>query len=931
MNYLADLKGFLDNSIVRFLLNIPRETQLSGKVELALASPLPNWLILLIAVAAVALVGLVYYKEVSSAGKRSKIFMAVMRLLIIALVLFIFMEPTINSIRSEEEPSTILVMIDTSKSMTYADKGMDKEMAGKLADAIKVSIDDIRGMQRIDLVRKFVNNPNTKFFEQLVEKGIVKIVTFDYKINYDYKPKKTEGEKEEKEEEDDDDTQKRDSDECKEIVKNLPAEGTETRLSYSVRAMLEKAKVEYNLAAVILITDGRTTSENTDAQTGSDGSLPGLKDDIKKILSDPMKANLKLYPVRVGDTTPLKDLIARSIEGPSAVSKDSHIRLDVFIAQEQYEKVKAKIQLWVKDMSDPNARPYKVKDKNGDDVCETVEFEPNGRVQKVKALTFNVKPEGKGSWLYTARIEDVPDDDSNKDNNVTKPGHYVDVTDRRLKVLLVEGTPRWEYRFIKNVLIRMDKEFVVWCLLLSADPGFPQEHTPGKYIDEHGKEVKIKSLESFPSAEKLNNFDVIIWGDVNPKTTVYGITPESIEQVASWVMAGDAGARGDKLEAAVSGGGLIAILGEQYFPRVYKDLPRSSSDRRTMSDILPFTIVPPSIPLDELYGDQEEPFKYKIRPEAMRSEILRFYDDPERNRKFWEKGAGEGQSQGLPGSFWFWPIERPSPTARILVEHPDMKSKDEKPYPLILEHSPGKGRVFTMAIDDTWRWRYEVGDKFFAKFWITLVKTAAESSVTQRRFSIKTDRDKYTKDKHSVIVYATVLNKQLQPIEDKEIVVVFQGGGEGGKATGEAGKKVKITLKAKIEQDKMTGKYEGEIKPDQLEAGTYRIWIDEKHTSTDETKKESVATHFAVIEVDAESADRTASDEFLTWLAATGRTGRVRTLDELGTVLGDFESPKVIKQVAPVPTAIWAAWITLFIALIILCAEWIVRKLRRLV
>ncbi len=926
MNYLADLKGFLDNSVVRFLLNIPEETQLSGKVEPALASPLPNWLILLIAVAAVALVGLVYYKEASSAGKRSKIFMAVMRLLIIALVLIILMEPTINSIRSEEEPSTILVVIDTSKSMTYLDKSMDKEMADKLGKAINASIDDIRGMQRIDLVKKFINNPdpNAKFLERLVEKGIVKIVTFDYKINYDYKLKKPEGEKEEE-----DDKQKKGSEECREIVNILPAEGTETRLPYSVRAILEKAKVEYNLAAVILFTDGRTTSEDTDAQTGPGGSLAGLKAEIKKTLSDPMKADLKIYTILVGDTTPLKDLNARSIEGPRDVSKDSNIRIDVDIAQEQYEEVKAKIQLWVKDMSNPKARPYKVKDKNGEDVYEIIEFKPvNGRVQKVKTLTFNVKPEGKGSWLYTARIEDVPDDDSNKDNNVTKPGHYVDVTDRRLKVLLVEGTPRWEYRFIKNVLIRMDKEFVVWCLLLSADEGFPQEHTPGDYVDEHGNTVKIKSLESFPSAEKLNKFDVIIWGDVNPKTTVYGVTPESLEQVASWVMAGDAGARGDKIEAAVSGGGLIAILGEQYFPRAYKDLPRSSSERRTMSDILPFTIVPPSMPLEELHGDQEEPFKYKIRPEAMRSEILRFYDDPERNRRFWEKGAGEGQSQGLPGSFWFWPIERPSPTARILVEHPDKKSKDEKPYPLILEHSPGKGRVFTMAIDDTWRWRYEVGDKFFAKFWITLIKTAAESSVTQRRFSIKTDRDKYIKGKHSVIVYATVLDKQLQPIEEKQIEVIFQGGGE-------TSEKIKITLDAKTERsgdrEEMTGKYEGEIKPEQLKAGTYRIWIDEKYTSTDETKKESVSTHFSVIEVDAESANRTASAEFLTWLAATGRTGRVRTLDELGTVPGDFESPRVIKQVAPVPTAIWAAWITLFIALIVLCAEWIVRKLRRLI
>ncbi len=370
MNYLADLKGFLDNSFVRFLLEIPREIQLGEKIEFVFAKPLPNWLILLIAVPAVVLVGLVYYKEASSAGKRSKIFMAIMRLLIIALVLIILMEPTVNSIRSEEKSSTILVMIDTSKSMTYFDKSMDDEMADKLAGAIKVGIDDIRGMRRIDLVKKFINNPDTKFFERLVKEGIVKIVTFDYNIKYDYKPKKP---KEEKEEEDN--KQKRDSEECKEAVNALTAEGAETRVPHSVRAAHKKAiEVEHNVAAVILITDGRTTSEDTDAQTRPDGSLFGLKAEIKKVLSDPKNDDLKIYTFIVGDTTPPKDLVARSIEGPRVASKDSHIRLDVFIAQYQYKEVKVKIQLWVKDMSSPAARPYKVKDKAGGDVYEIVVF-----------------------------------------------------------------------------------------------------------------------------------------------------------------------------------------------------------------------------------------------------------------------------------------------------------------------------------------------------------------------------------------------------------------------------------------------------------------------------------------------------------------------------------------------------------------------------
>ena len=52
------------------------------------------------------------------------------------------------------------------------------------------------------------------------------------------------------------------------------------------------------------------------------------------------------------------------------------------------------------------------------------------------------------------------------------------VAQDRVRVLYVEGSPSWDYRFIKNGLKR-SKEFDLQVFLLSADKEFVQEHSDG--------------------------------------------------------------------------------------------------------------------------------------------------------------------------------------------------------------------------------------------------------------------------------------------------------------------------------------------------------------------------------------------------------------------------------------------------------------------
>src|SRR4029434_8985035 len=49
----------------------------------------------------------------------------------------------------------------------------------------------------------------------------------------------------------------------------------------------------------------------------------------------------------------------------------------------------------------------------------------------------------------------------------------IEVLDAKIAVLYIEGYPRWEYRYLKNEMIR-DSTVDISCFLTSADPTFRQ-------------------------------------------------------------------------------------------------------------------------------------------------------------------------------------------------------------------------------------------------------------------------------------------------------------------------------------------------------------------------------------------------------------------------------------------------------------------------
>ena len=102
---------------------------------------------------------------------------------------------------------------------------------------------------------------------------------------------------------------------------------------------------------------------------------------------------------------------------------------------------------------------------------------------------------GDANW-EVAILPEGQDADASNDTRALR----VNFVDRPLRVLYIDGWPRWEYRYLKNLLLR-EEGFESSVMLLSADRDFAQEGTA--------------PIARLPSTEaEFAPFDVVVIGDV---------------------------------------------------------------------------------------------------------------------------------------------------------------------------------------------------------------------------------------------------------------------------------------------------------------------------------------------------------------------------------------------------------------------------------
>jgi len=472
-----------------------------------------------------------------------------------------------------------------------------------------------------------------------------------------------------------------------------------------------------------------------------------------------------------------------------------------------------------------------------------------------KYYTVTYRPTKKGVFKCVISVPPRNDELSAK-NNLAE--HTVTVKDDKVRVLLISGGPSWEWRYLKAALAR-DKSVTVSVWLQSADDN---------WVMAGGEQLTNLPLNKKELVEKYDAI-VLLAASAN------AFSNEQLEHIKSFV--------GD------FGGGLIFCAGAQVVSEAFAKTP--------LAQCLPVMLEPP--PGFSPSSASGHSFQPRITPEGWAHPAMRLSEDAHQNRELWAS---------LAGLFWFHPVQKVKPAARVLAVHPEEKS-ERGPFPIFVEQRYGAGRTFFSATDETWRWRFLVGDKYFYRFWRQIVGLMASNKLLggAKRLTLAVAKNKYIVGQR-VEIQAKLLDEMLRPADAKSLTATLD-------LPGGATQNIKLSV-----SDPTQGTYRGSLVARKV--GDYAVWLRPGPGEKPETVPFSVTMSML------ESESRRLNTEMME--AVARRTSAAAfMIDQIGRI------PEKVKGeaeniVTEQTTEIWDSWGCLILFAIPLTAEWWLRKRRLL-
>jgi len=457
-----------------------------------------------------------------------------------------------------------------------------------------------------------------------------------------------------------------------------PQPGRGTDLHEPLAEAPEKFK---NLLGVVLISDGDWNEGLPPVQAASRLRLKGVP----------------VFTVPVGSPIRLPDLELLSLDAPTFGIAGKSVRIPFAIESSLPRETTTTVTL---------------KTSDGDEVTKEVRIAAMGRTSE--SITW--KPKTTGDFTLTLDVPKHSDETLIDNNKLTAP---IVIREEKLKVLVVESYPRWEYRYLRNALSR-DPGVEVSCLLFH----------PGLSKVGGGNKDYIKQ---FPSGlDELSKFDVVFLGDV-------GIDDGQLTQEQCRLLKG-------LVEHQASG--LVFMPGMQ---------GRQFSLLDTELDDLNPVVLDEGQPSG--WGSRT-PGHFELMELGRRSLLTKLADTTDDNMEVWED---------LPGFQWYAPVVKAKAGSEVLAVHKDITNEYGR-LPLLVTRTFGAGKVLFMGTDGAWRWRKGVEDKYHYRFWGQVVRWMAY----QRNMAKgETMRLYYSPDqpqmRQTLALHANVMERSGEPLAKGDV------------------------------------------------------------------------------------------------------------------------------------------------------------------
>ncbi len=612
------------------------------------------------------------------------------------------------------------------------------------------------------------------------------------------------------------------------LKKVVPDQG-QTRLGASVRQVLTEL-TGAPPSALLILTDGQTTEGESLAKAAELAARKGVP----------------IYAVGLGSPEPPRDLELTELLVDDVVFVDDLVRFQAKLLARGFEGQEVTLRLRERA---PGAPPETAREIDSKRVKAPADNQP-------LRIEIGHRPKQTGEVVYTLEVEPRPRELQADNNRLERT---VNVRKEKLRVLLVDSEPRYEYRYLKNYLER-EETIDLNVVLLSSDP---------EYSDQDRS-----ALPTFPAAkEELFGYDVVLLGDADPGF----LSVSQMQNLAEFV--------------TEKGGGLLFVAGEAFNPLAYRGSP--------LELLLPIELAEARNPTS--IGNATAAFRPELTAEGRTSPIFRFGDDEAQSAQIW---------QSLPELYWYMEAPRKKPAALVLAEHPSQMGTDGR-LPIFLYQFVGAGKVMFNAVDDTWRWRFRVGDQYFGRFWIQTIRFLAHSKLMgQKHAEVQTDRRRYQRNQ-PIQIRVRFPNPALAP-GTGEVIVQVERKGQGPR---------KLTLKASPSARNI---FEGALP--QATEGDYEVKL-----LPPPVLEGSVPTASFRVDAPASELEHVQMNEPELRRAAQISKGVFYTPVSIGTLLKDLPKPEKVPLDTDPPIPLWNTWPVLGLFLAVLTAEWLLRKRKQMV
>jgi hypothetical protein len=444
-------------------------------------------------------------------------------------------------------------------------------------------------------------------------------------------------------------------------IKELKAEGNRTRPGPALRKVLEDFRGSPP-AAIILFSDGVSSTGDADrlspaAEVAAAGFVPV---ETVGIGSEQPSRDLQLYDVSAEDLAFVGDpyTISGKVKGEGLGATTVPIRLT------ERDSGRVLAQGSVNLATDGTPAPFELA----------------------------YVPSEPGELDVAIEVPPLPAE-TNRDNN--RETRHVSIRKEKIRVLLADSSPRWEFRYLKSLFER-DPTVSLKTVLQEADAEYASEDQT--------------ALPHFPlNKDELYRYDVLILGDLNPVL----LGNSSMELVRGFVRD--------------SGGGVLMIGGAEFNPAAYRGTP--------WEELVPLDFSEAQPPADET--TLAEGFHPELTVDGLRgTSIFRMADTESATLEIWKQ---------LPSLHWVAGTGRAKPSARVFaVWHRGPSTTND--VPIVVMQPVGAGKVLFHATDEFWRWRFRVGDLYFGPFWSRAVRYLSRSRLLgrDRTAELITDRSLYS-------------------------------------------------------------------------------------------------------------------------------------------------------------------------------------------